>query len=393
MDEPTLVQSKRRIPRIRFSLRGLMALVLILGVGLGYWVVRSREQRDAVAAMEHAGGKVVYDYEWQDGFQVPGEPPRWQRWGYRLLGPDYFATVKQVTLVGKTPDVVNDDLMARVGRLRGLESLTLNGCKGVTDAGMVHVGRLGQLTSLDVGFTSISGVSLKDFAGLSRLKRLDLPSTSVSDAELAHVRGLTSLEWLQIFGNSPGITDEGLAHLRHLVNLKVISLHAPRITTVGLAHLRDLTRLDSLNLPDTGIADLRPIAHLTAMKSLTLRGAPIDDAGLAPIARFRGLTSLNLDRTRITDAGLTDVGNLTRLQNLWLNQTAITDAGLPKLAGLDQLTLLFIEGTKVTDAGIADLQGLKKCYQIAIGKTGVTDAGIQAANKTRPRIRFVRMGY
>lgn len=55
MDDSTPDRPKRRIPRIRFSLRALMVVVLILGVGLGYWVVRSREQRDAVAAIECGG--------------------------------------------------------------------------------------------------------------------------------------------------------------------------------------------------------------------------------------------------------------------------------------------------------------------------------------------------
>ncbi len=394
LDASTTERPKRQVPRLRFSLRALMVIVLILGGVLGYWVARSREQKAAVAAIERAGGTVAYDWEWHGGFHIRGQqPPRWKRWPIQLLGPDYFATVKQVTLVGGKPERVNDELMDQVGRLRGLESLTINSCRGVTDAGMVSISRLGQLTALDVGFTSITAASLKHVADLRRLKRLDLQSTSATDADLAHLSGLTSLEGPQIFGKSPGITDAGLAHLRPLVNLNMISFNATRITSAGLVHMRDMTRLNFLNLPDSQIADLHPIAHLTGIKSVTLPGASIDDAGLAPIAGFTGLSHLNLDRTRITDAGLDHIKGLTAIQNLWLNNTAITDAGLTKLSGLNQVTLLFIEGTRVTDAGVANLQGLKQCIQIAVGKTGVTDDGIKAANANRPKIRFVKMGY
>ena len=43
---------------LRFSIRGLIVLVLMIGVGLG-WLVRSaRIQREAVTSIQHAGGGV-----------------------------------------------------------------------------------------------------------------------------------------------------------------------------------------------------------------------------------------------------------------------------------------------------------------------------------------------
>ena len=47
---------------LRFSVRGLIVLVLVIGAGVG-WLVRSaRIQRDAVAAIQNAGGSVSYDW-------------------------------------------------------------------------------------------------------------------------------------------------------------------------------------------------------------------------------------------------------------------------------------------------------------------------------------------
>jgi hypothetical protein len=46
---------------LRFSVRGMIVLVLVIGAGLG-WIVRNAHiQRDAVAAIKSAGGRVYYD--------------------------------------------------------------------------------------------------------------------------------------------------------------------------------------------------------------------------------------------------------------------------------------------------------------------------------------------
>jgi hypothetical protein len=54
---------------LRFSVRGMIVLVLVVGVSLG-WLVRSaRIQREAVAAIKKAGGSVYYHSEWNDDDQ------------------------------------------------------------------------------------------------------------------------------------------------------------------------------------------------------------------------------------------------------------------------------------------------------------------------------------
>jgi hypothetical protein len=65
---------------LRFSVRGLIVLVLVVGAGLG-WIVREAHiQRDAVAAITTIGGEVNYDWEWCDGAPVPGAQPSAPRW-------------------------------------------------------------------------------------------------------------------------------------------------------------------------------------------------------------------------------------------------------------------------------------------------------------------------
>jgi hypothetical protein len=65
------VPSPRR-SRLALSLRAMMVVILLIGGGLGWFLVRVRTQRDAAAAVKRAGGSISYDWEWSDG--MPSRP-------------------------------------------------------------------------------------------------------------------------------------------------------------------------------------------------------------------------------------------------------------------------------------------------------------------------------
>jgi hypothetical protein len=88
--------------RFRLTFRTALVFVLVLGGGMG-WVVRcARVQRDAVAAVERAGGSVRYDWEWKDLHPISNSKPWWPSWLVQSLGPDHFGHVVFVhfTIVG-----------------------------------------------------------------------------------------------------------------------------------------------------------------------------------------------------------------------------------------------------------------------------------------------------
>jgi hypothetical protein len=152
-------------PFLRFSVRGLLVLVLVAGAGMG-WIVRDAHiQRDAVAAIKKAGGFVKYDWEWEwrTGKNISGGKPWAPVWLVNLIGVDYFG---HVTVVGLPmfPSAA-DATFAEVGRLRQLQLLFARS-SSVSDAGLAH---------------------LKE---LTNLKQLDLRDTQVSDAGLSHLTAL-----------------------------------------------------------------------------------------------------------------------------------------------------------------------------------------------------------
>ena len=79
-------------------MRGLMALVLIIGGGLGWVIHRAHVQRDAVAAIRRVGGEAAYSWQWSNRAPVtPRSKPPWSDWVRRILGPDFLDTVTFAT--------------------------------------------------------------------------------------------------------------------------------------------------------------------------------------------------------------------------------------------------------------------------------------------------------
>jgi hypothetical protein len=204
----------QRLKLTRLSLRVLMALVLVIGGGLG-WVGRgARGQRDAVAAITSLKGSVSYDIEWPMATPNPYRRNSWSpmqfydgqihqhewlKWLVSRVGIDYFGNVVEVRLM---PRRAKDKLKA-------------------DDTTMVHIGRLRWLNGLSLYHTSVTDHGLAQLERLTELRELDLRNTRVSDAGLAHLKGLHDLRTLLVEGTN--VTDAGVADLeRALPLLQVI---------------------------------------------------------------------------------------------------------------------------------------------------------------------------
>src|SRR5271166_5949929 len=88
---------------LRFSVRGLIVVVLVIGAGLG-WLVRSaKTQQSAVTAIKNAKGRVTYDWEWRNGKSVFAGKPWAPAWLVDRAGVDYFGHVTTVSIWSSSP--------------------------------------------------------------------------------------------------------------------------------------------------------------------------------------------------------------------------------------------------------------------------------------------------
>jgi internalin A len=247
MPDQRFPKSRRRW--LRMSVRGLIVLVLLIGVALS-WVVHSAHiQRDAVAAIESAGGTVIYDWEAHNSPGASSIGPWWApAWLMERIGIDYFGHVVSVSCFGSRYDAP----LVQIQNLERLEYLALSHSR-VVDAGLAHLSGLTSLKSLFLRDNDVSDAGLVHLGGLTGLEQLDLYGTRVSGPGFAHLRGLKRLEILTL--ERTPVTDVALEHLKALTGLRVLNLDYTEVSDAGLAHLKGLTNLQDLSAGDTHVTD------------------------------------------------------------------------------------------------------------------------------------------
>ena len=123
----------------------------------------------------------------------------------------------------------------------------------------------------------------------------------------------------------------------------------------------------SLDLAQTRISDLRPLASLAALESLSLGHTQVSDLG--PLANLTALEWLSLWNTEVSDLG--PVANLTALKYLYFWSTQVSDLG--PVANLTALEYLYFGNTEVSDLGpLANLTALET---LSLWRTEVSDLG------------------
>jgi hypothetical protein len=174
-----------------------------------------------------------------------------------------------------------------------LQHLGLAACSSITDAAMVHIGKL------------------------TNLRKLDMDTCyRITDEGVQHLDQLTSLEML-VLGRT-GITDQGVKALANLTSLKSLFLYDLYINDDSVLHLANhLTSLQEINLSATNITD-KSLEHLCKLSSLSRlwlsNNLQLTDDGLAHLAKLNSLELLSIcDNTQISDAGLLHLVHLPLL--------------------------------------------------------------------------------
>src|SRR5262249_50235641 len=153
-----------------------------------------------------------------------------------------------------------------------------------------HMPDLPNLRALAIGGNArVTIASMPRIARWQTLHRLGLQIDEITDDCVAHIVGLTELRELDL--SYSGITDAGLRHLAPLTNLDAIDLSETAITQHGLAPLAALPRLRRLNLINThiwqgdGVRELvRCCRFLEELKiGSHFQTDPLPDADLEPL--------------------------------------------------------------------------------------------------------------
>ena len=153
---------------------------------------------------------------------------------------------------------------------------------------------------------------------------------------------------------------------------------------------RNATKVEVLDLSESGLSDLSPLAGLTDVEVLDLGGNAVDD--LWPLTGMAGLEVLDLGGNAVAD--LSPLAGLAHLRVLDLSDNAVADisplAGLTALRRLDLsdnrvvdlrplselrgLEVLLLDGNRVAD--LVPLWGLRGLAHLSLGDNRVADAAL-----------------
>ena len=196
----TTPRPKRRTRRfLQFSLRALLVFVLLVSVGMSWFAVKlqkARRQREAVEAIEKAGGWVTYDYQFNYpiGSTQPTPEPAGPTWLPRHFRDDLFAEVVGVYL----PTILDDETAQLLKRFPRLPQLHID--------------------------TSINGAGLENVKELTNLQVLNLWGHKVTDYSLEQLEDASSLRGLNLV--STQVTPEGVKKLQEaLPDCEIVSIH------------------------------------------------------------------------------------------------------------------------------------------------------------------------
>jgi len=242
---------------------------------------------------------------------------------------------------------MTDAVLARLGGLRSLTVLELDGSRQLTDAGIANLAGLPQLKRLNLAGCPVTDRGLAVLRHLPALESLVLSWTPVTDAGAVHLAGCTRLRELDLGGTRMG---DGairvLANLPGLADLRT----GEEMTDAGLALLQHLPVFREWRGGEGVMGLTSPSAR---PNHLQLHGS-FTDAGMRHLSALEGLYALDVgsDRLRLTGAGLRPLAACPHLE--WLSFDA-RDESMADIAALPHLRFLMCQDTSAGDAGFEAL--------------------------------------
>lgn len=286
-------------PRIRFGLRSLLVLVLLVAGWCGWVAHRHREFKQHYQntfALQSNGGFVTC----QSGKYAD----HWLResWWQMIWPPEPIDPVVRVAFQG-TRDQFRVPIPDSEKYVTFESDWSLEGMLALREP----LESLPQLRHLQFSKMPLPRHGLACIENLAQIDTLVLDQTQITSADIVHLKSLTNLRWL--------------------------SLRRTRIDDDCLVHLKDLDKLETLHLGSTRIGDegLKYLIELESLSSLSIDNTRVSDQGMQLIATFPALTQLHVPDSELTDEGLRNLDSAKNLRALTIGSDHISLEAAHKL--------------------------------------------------------------
>lgn len=149
--------------------------------------------------------------------------------------------------LGTSEVVLRDEELEVIGKLSQLTRLDIRNGE-ISDDDLSHFTDLTNLTHLHLHKNPIEGNGLKHLIGLEKLELLDLANTHVSGPSIEKLQALPHLRELRL-GMTP-LNDEGMSHVAQLPHLRRLSFSKTQVTEEGFMKLVNCYWLVQIGFPD-----------------------------------------------------------------------------------------------------------------------------------------------
>jgi len=233
----------------------------------------------------------------------------------------------------------------------------------------------GRIAEVDLSTTWITDDDLARIGGLPDLRKIDLSHTKISDLGLAHLRPLRNVVSLNCF-SCAYITDGGVAFLKDWENLEYLNVRGSEVTSRVFEHLAKMKKLQTLDVGFSRVNDdgFDALASLERLEELHIGGDKMSGLALPSLRLLPSLKRLDVNGSQRTDSGrwglmLTDVnvdmiGALTQLESLNIGGAIVSDVGMKALANLANLQTLDLSRMEITAQGLEPVTKMPKLRRL-----------------------------
>jgi Leucine-rich repeat (LRR) protein len=327
-----------------------------------------------------------------------------------------YCTASTLELLTEAPALTEVELihcseinsLHELAGIRNLETLRLVPDDDIELGPLAECRKLRHLNFKDAG--SIDDKWIEPIAAMSSVESMDLSGTSISDEGVAKLANMPNLKILKLENcrqftgvgfesfadNHPleelnlrtaGITDEGLALASRFKNLKKFYTYNNRqVRGPGYQCLSSMKKLEILSCPQTAIRDehLKLIDGIETLKVVWLYGnRGISGRGLDYLSQSLEIHRISLNRCPLIDSPDFEViCKFRNLRDLYISKTRIRPDGIEQLCQLEKLQNLNIsDNIWIDDEAIAKLSNLKIENLFAKDLPRVTGKGVSTFPK------------
>jgi len=316
-------------------------------------------QREAIAQIERAGGKVHHASYANIGLTDTIGPvhrvelPFWN--DQFLEWASQFPTIGYISIDADNRDQVTDEGLRFIGRIEQLAGLTIRS-GAVSDVGLNHLANLRNLERLWLACPRITGIDVKPFAVTTTLQSLTLECMNLQRVDFLDVSQMTRLRSVHL--QCPKLDREQLVAMLRAENLTELGLERMTISGMPWEEIDTAPKVRELFLQGCELdeAAWRHLATWPRLRQLYL------DATVLPVdakvfKTFAPLRSLHFHQVELTPDHIRCIAQLAELRSI-----ALVDCDLSWLTPEDlaswnvKMGMLHLQGTKVPDDVVEQLR-------------------------------------